>query len=250
MGQWRRDGAVIAGRIGYERPGEVAELWDAARRDFVERRLVEGLTSPFVLDPRTGIIVFQLRASRIKPQSFAGAFRSLLNEVAPREEWRVEYIVQGEPWHAWEDRAKRIVRLEVRVERPNPHFGGRRDIESFVEDHRARAVKIILDAYKDDPQGLTLDEFLRQAVDQALYQGSVKAVAEFDTAHGIEQRVWRSDVEGSPEETTVPLDPETGDASAEAMREELEELEEEQYGDREGACDLCRHGEGSMTPTT
>jgi hypothetical protein len=231
MGQWRHQHKNVAGRIGYERPGEIAELWDSKRQDFVETRLPEGLTSPFVVDPRRGVIVFQLRAGRIKPQSFVGAFRALLNEASPDDFWRVEYLVQGEPLWEWEARAKRLTRLEVRVERPNPHFGGRREIEEFVESHRARVVKIILEAYADDPQGLTLDQFLRQAIEQGLYQGNVKVAAEFDSPQGPEVRVWRSDVEGSPEETEVPVDPVTGDASTDAMQQELDEYPDPELND-------------------
>jgi hypothetical protein len=233
MGQWRHEDLKIAGRIGYERAGEVAELWDQTRQDFVERQLPEGLTSPYVLDPSTGLVVFQLRAGRIKPQSFAGAFRALLNDVTPEREWRVEYLIHGEPlWH-WADRAARITRLEVRIERPNPNWGGRDDIQGFVEGHRAEVVKFILQAYKGDPRGLSLDEFLKDAIEQGLYKGSVKVGAEFETPVGTEQLEWRSDVQGAPQQTEVPLDPATGEASAEAMVDELDE-----YSDLEVTVEL------------
>jgi hypothetical protein len=225
-GQWREQNGDIAGRIGYERPAEVAELWDDQRQDFVERHLVEGLTSPFVVDPRRGLVVFQLRAGRIKPQSFVGALKGLLDEADPQGEWTVDFLIRGEPLDEWEQRARRITNIEVRVERPNPHYAGRDEIEEFVEGHRAKVVKIILQAYEDDPQGLSIDEFVRQAIDQGLYKGRVKVGAEFDTEHGVERREWRSDVEGSPEQTEVSLDPQTGDASTEAMQEELEEYPE------------------------
>jgi hypothetical protein len=41
------------GRIGYERVGDIAELWDEQARDFKERRLREGVTSPRTVAPST-----------------------------------------------------------------------------------------------------------------------------------------------------------------------------------------------------
>lgn len=236
LGQWRwlEPGRRISGRIGYERPGEIAELWDPRRNDFVETQLPEGMTSPFLLDVQDGRIAFQLRAGRIKAQSFSGALRALLNEADPNGFWRVEHLAAGEPWSEWQARARRIQKLEIRVERPNPHYGGRDDIEAFVEDHRARVVKLILEAYETDPQGLTLDEFIEEAIEQSLYRGNLTATADFQTEFGPERRVWRKDVEGSPIETKVPADPETGEASPEALADELDHERADELGIRPG----------------
>lgn len=225
LGQWRwqSERRSLTGRIGYEREGELTELWDFERNDFVEARLPEGVTAPFVVDVERGLIAFQLRPGRIERQSFAGAFRKMLNETDPSGIWKVEPFAESEPWWEWQERAARIQRIEIRIERPNPHFGGRREVEALVDGHRARVVKLIFEAYQNDPQGLEIDEFLREAAEQALYRGNLKAIAEFDTELGPQERVWRKDVEGSPVERKVPADPQTGEASPEAIEAELED---------------------------
>jgi hypothetical protein len=216
MGQVRSEGRVFVGRIGYERPGEIAELWDSETRDFKETRLREGLTSPFALSNQNLVVVFQLRAGRIKANSFTGAFQALLNEAIGRPMWRVQPLVVGEDWLRWQSRVDRIDRVEVRVERPNPNYHGRGEVERIVEGTRSRLVKMIFDARDDELDGLNVDDpLIREAIEHALDDhGNVKAVGEVDG----EQTVWRSEREGAPVESRVPIDERTREARPDALR--------------------------------
>jgi hypothetical protein len=224
MGQWRREEGMIVGRIGYERAGDLAELWDADRNDFAERRLPEGLTSPFALDPEKLEVVFQLRAGRIRPTSFTKAFQALLNEAGGSRNWRVEHLISGEPFESWVQRVRRVRRLEVRLERPNPDYHGRDRVEELIEGANAQLLKLILET--DDPNGLNLtDELVIEAIDHAAEHGSVKALGDEVVEQRTRETQWRSDVEGSPVQAKVEVDPQTREARPDELRRALTQSE-------------------------
>jgi hypothetical protein len=224
MGQWIRRNGVAIGRIGYERAGDLAELWDPSVNDFRETRLKEGLTSPFALDLEKFRVVFQLRAGRIQPTSFTGAFRSLLNEAVGKAVWRVTHDVVGETLDEWIETVRHVDRLEIRLERPNPDYHGRDAIERLIEGTRAEMAKIILDASDEEIRGLNLDDdFVRQAIEHGQAYGKIKAVATVQVQQRSREVQWRSEVEGSPKEARVEADP----ATREALPDELERVLEE-----------------------
>lgn len=221
MGQARRDAGVIYGRIGYQRQGDLADIWDDHINDFVEQRLQEGLASPFALNETNLVIAFQLRAGRIKPNSFIGAFQALLNESSGETIWAVRPIYQGVDWEQWRASAIRVRHIELKLERPNPNYHGRNQVEQIVEGARARLARVIFDA--DDPAGLDIDDpLIREAIEHARADyGAVKAVGDVVTDGAVHESVWRSDVEGSPIETKVRVNPETREVYAEALGAEL-----------------------------
>jgi len=223
MGQVADEERAVVGRIGYERAGDLAELWDPELKDFKEERLREGLTSPFALDRSNLVVIFQLRSGRIEHHSFTGAFRALLNEASGEPIWGIRPIVQGVTWERWRESVTRVRHLEVRLERPNPNYQGRDEIERIIEGAKARMVRMVFDAQEDEVEGLNLDdEVVHEAIEHARADyGNVKAVADIDTEGGRQESVWRSDREGAPLETRVPLDPETREARREALVEEL-----------------------------
>ena len=223
MGQFTTMDDVVVGRIGYQRPGDLAELWDDRISDFKETRLIDGLTSPFALNLDNLAIVFQLRAGRIKHTSFTGALQALLNEASGDTIWRVRPIVQGVDWERWRTSVLRVRHLELKMERPNPNYHGRNHVESIVEGTNARLARLVLDADEQDLDGLNIDDpLIREAIQHALEDyGSVKAVGDVPTPTGSQESVWRSDVDGSPIETRVPVDPATREVVPDALRDEL-----------------------------
>jgi hypothetical protein len=65
LGQWREIDGDIAGRIGFQARGGVAEIWDPEALDFRQQQLPAGTTSPFVLDAETLRVAFQIRPGLI-----------------------------------------------------------------------------------------------------------------------------------------------------------------------------------------
>jgi hypothetical protein len=234
MGQWSFEDGYAVGRIGYERPGEVAELWDERINDFARTTLPEGVTSPFVVSMEQMIVAFQLRAGRIKPTSFTGAFQALLND-ATWADWRVRPLVRGVNWEIWRESVDRVERVEVVLPRPNPNYRGREHIEQLIEGAHARRTRIVWEASEEDLAGLNLDDaFVRESIEHALDEDAklrVSGVEETDV--GPRQTQWRSEVEGVPQEGQAEVNPETGEAEPEALRREVDEYLEEEH-DPEG----------------
>lgn len=226
MAQWTEDREYVYGRIGYQEPGSLEELWNDSKKDFEERQLVLGTTSPFVIDRRdiTNIrVAYQLRAGRIRPTTFTANLQALLNQAAGKTwRWRVSPIVVGIPWEQWIEDVDRITELRVRVDRPNPNYGGRRRVRSLIEDTNAAMAEIVLRARREG-QGIDLGESLvAEAIEHAVEYGSRRAKAERQVDGQTEEVYWRSEEQGVSPQAEVPADPVTGEVDHQTMQGELD----------------------------
>jgi hypothetical protein len=221
MGQVRREGRSLVGRIGYEAPG-IDELWDDEIADFREMERPAGTTSPFAIDLRHLRVAYQLRPGLIRAKSFTGALQALMNDADPVDRWRVFPELETIPFEQWLATVDRVVSLRVRVERPNPHYADRQRVRALIEGANARMAEIVLNADPEDLQGIDVkDPFIVEAIEHANEYGSYAAVAE---ARG-ERTQWSSPQEGAAETRTVEADPTTHDVSSTALRQQLGDLE-------------------------
>lgn len=217
MARHIREGNTIVGRIGFESMG-TTELWDDQLNDFTERDRPLGLTSPFAIDLQTLRVAFQLRGADIKPTSFTGALQALLNEASSTEEWRVEREITVVPFREWASTVDRIVLIRLVLERPNPNYRGRRQVEQIIEGANAGLAQLQLRAKKDDPQGIdTKDQLVNEAIDHAAEHGRYSAVGE----RGPSELAWTSAQQGAAEIRRASVDPSTGDVSSQRLRHEL-----------------------------
>jgi len=220
MGQVREERGVLYGRIGFEAAGSLTEVWNEAKKDFEDAVFPSGVTSPFGLRLDDLVIVFQLRGNTIRRQSFAGALQALMR-IASGSRWLVEPIQRRVPFSDWQASVERIVEMRFRLERPNPHYGGRDMVESIIEDTGSEMADMVLRASEDSLDGLNIDsDFVTQAVEHALLYGDLKATGERQI-DGVTDRVrWRKD-SGELEERVVGADPETHEVRREDLRREL-----------------------------
>ncbi len=217
MGQVRREGSSIVGRIGFQ-AANVAEVWDERLNDFREDMLLAGTTSPFAVDPQRRRVAFQLRPGLIRVWSFTGALQALMNTASPVNRWRVSQEVEAVPFTRWVETIDRIVRLRVRVRRPNPHYGDRQRVQELVEGANARMAQIVWSADPEALDGIDVnDGFVREAITHAEHYGSYAASAE----RAGRPVAWGSDQEAAAEERIVEADPETGEVPTERLREQL-----------------------------
>ena len=220
MGPWHYEGEMIVGRIGFESAG-INELWDDEAQDFKEATRPLGLTSPFAIEPTTLRIAFQVRGRDIKVASFTGALEALLNAASETDRWRVHRELKHMSFEQWSSTAVDAVTLiRATLERPNPHYGDRRQIREMVEGTKARLVEVVLRGDPSDPQGLDVRaNLVREAIDHVSENyGSLTA---FGQRAGDEQQ-WSSQGDGSVAEVRrVPADPTTRDVSGNALRHEL-----------------------------
>jgi hypothetical protein len=224
MGRVERDGRWVSGRIGYQMSGSAVELWDDDAGDFRRSILPTGNTSPFVVDLEELRIAFQLRAGFIKPNTFTGNFRALLEEATNAYRWRIEHDVDSISWEEWRKRVSRITEVSVKLERPNPNYHGRNRVRNLIEGAGAKIVRLVYRADPNADEGLKVDAgLLAEALDHAEEHGSFEAKGELDKQGFVEPTQWREDVEGSPKKKSVQIDPATGEAPADQLRETLEE---------------------------
>lgn len=231
MGQWTAVDGALFGRIGFEAPGGIAEVWNEDINDFEEQALPGGTTSPFAVTADLRV-AFQLRGSRIRPNTFTGAFQALLNAGSPFWSWRVERELIGVSWEQWLEAVDRVIDLRIRLRRPNPHYSDRKAVEDLIEDARAELLTIDWKAQEDDPAGINVDDaFVREAIEHAADHGRWRARGEIGTLTAtpeIEvddrgQTVWRSEQQVTAPERQVEADPLSGEARHDALRRELDE---------------------------
>jgi hypothetical protein len=217
MGRVRWEGASLVGRIGFQ-TSSVAEVWDEDIRDFREDMLLAGTTSPFAIDPGRRRVAFQLRPGAIRVRSFTGALQALMNAASPVNRWRVAQEVEEVPFEDWAEQVDRVIRLRVRLRRPNPHYGDRERVRGLVEGANARMAQIVWAADAEALDGIDVnDAFVREAIQHAQTYGSYAAAAE---RRGI-PTAWGSDQEAAAEERVVEADPVTREIPAVRLREQL-----------------------------
>jgi hypothetical protein len=226
MGQIRRGGPWISGRIGYETLGGPAQLWSEELQDFEEVSLLEGRTSPFTVHVPTRHVAFQLRMPQIRPRTFTGAFQALLNEASVAFRWRVIEEIIEISWMEWHQSVQRVTALRFSLARPNPNYGNRRQLRQLIEDGNAEMLKTIMRADPEALDGLNVDsEFVRESIDHVA-EGYGNFGADGEAVEEGESYLtsWSSAQGGSPVQRTVELDPASPEVGDEDLRQALEEL--------------------------
>lgn len=217
MGQWYERDGLINGRIGFQTPS-TTELFNEKAADFEEAAFTEGATSPFVIDPDSHRIAFQLRGRVIRPQTFAGALQALLNEASAFERWRVGPETRSVDWKTWVESVDHISQLRIRLDRPNPDYADRERVERLIEDTNARMIELVLTAGAEG-RGIDVDDvFVVEALEHAEKYGRWSA----EGVSGTEPPTrWRSDQEVATPERTIEADPKTHEARLDSMAREL-----------------------------
>lgn len=210
-------GAVIFGRLGFERTGD-EPMWDPEAMDIGTRTAERLQVAPFAIDAESLHVVFQIRPPHITAPGFAKALQALMNEASPAARWRVKQIERDESYDHWRARAKRVTKISVKVRRPNPHYD-QKPVEDLVENLNAKVATLSAAADVDDPQGIdTEDEFLNAMIEHATERnGEFKAIGEDADGRPIS---YSSKVKTA--EATVPADSETGDVPPDVLRNELQ----------------------------
>jgi len=215
----------VAGKIGFESPGGVVDIWNEDLLDFEEVALPQGRTSPFVVDLDALRVAFQVRTPQIKPRTFTGAFEALINSASSLY-WRVDHEIQQISWEDWLGTVARVTAFRVTLERPNPGYEGREEVEGILEGTRSGIMNMILRADHENLDGLNVDnELLRQMIQHVQANHGSRA-ADGETMEGEQTFTssWSSEYQGSPVQRTVNVDPTTLEASHATLQAALEEL--------------------------
>ena len=206
----------LGGRIGFVRESELTTVeWDPASKDFLRGEAPSGVVVPFVVDLDTRRVSFQLEAGQVRSTSFAGAFAGALNAADTAYEWRVTPLVQRVPYEEWRRRMEVVTEFRFRLERPNPHYDDREDVERLIEELRLTVGTVAGQGENIDTENPLFEEYLDHV--RADYG---RAVLKGRDRSGDEEE-WLSDQGGS-----VPAI-----AQAEVTDEEAVEVDEEDLVD-------------------
>lgn len=215
----------VAGKIGFESPGGIADIWNENLLDFEEIALPQGRTSPFVVDLDALRVAFQVRTPQIKPRTFTGAFEALINSASSIY-WRVDHEIRQITWEDWLGTVARVTAFRVTLERPNPGYEGREELEGILEGTRTGILNMILRTDPENLDGLNVNnELLRQTI-QHVRAGHGSQAADGETMEGEQTFIssWSSEYQGSPVQRTVNVDPTTLEASHATLQAALEGL--------------------------
>jgi hypothetical protein len=210
----------LHGKVGYQSAGNLNEIWDDERLDFVG--VPQGQSTPYAIDLESMLIAFQVRGQQIKKNTFRGNFQGLLRQ-ASNHDWivRLEGVAQL-PWEEWLDHIDRLVKLDVTMNRPNPRYPGTL-LEDFFEGTKIAAGKLGLKAAEDGSIDIESSEFLKQSLALAENYGHYTAVGAIETPVGRPAKeTWKSSLEGEAAHVTVEPDPETRDVPFTSLDEQLD----------------------------
>jgi hypothetical protein len=220
----RLEVGVWAGRIGFQRTTGSGEIWNDKVGDFMTVPIIEGKTSPFVLDLRRRDVAYQLRPGVIKRQSFTGAFEQLLNEGVGWPAWAVVPQLDEMTFAEWQGSVDRIDSIHFKLELPNPNWEGREDLGQVMSEFDAALLEITAKADPDDPDGIDLSTGLpAQAVAHVEREyGTFKATGKVD---GLASTFDSATDSAPPERQVTEVNPETGEVTYEQLRDALDDID-------------------------
>lgn len=212
------DGRFLFGRLGFDRRGR-SEYWDESRLDFEITDVPDGVASPFAVDVPTRVIVFQTRGNDIRVSSFTGALGSILNRSDPDAQWRIVPVRRERTFQQWAATVDSVNRIHANLERPNPNYEDRPDIENLIESLRAESA--LVDFVSD--QGLQSDSAL---LDQLLDHvdrgyGNAFAVGYRNQNGERVESVYDTQMRGDTDVRRLPANPDTGEVARDTLFDEL-----------------------------
>lgn len=220
MGQHSEHDGVLVGRLGFETES-ATEVWNDEKKDFEEKELARGTTSPFAIRLRDLRLAFQLRPPAIDAKAFVGALQGLLNGVDDRYRWRVHRDTQEIAFGEWKSTIDRITSIDATLRRPNPHYADREIIENAMEGGNLDTIVVQMLARKKSNEGIDLqDEFVREVVEHSQAYGKLAARAEVQVDGKTVESKWRSGDDTSPE-VLLPANAETHEVDLTRLEKEI-----------------------------
>jgi hypothetical protein len=214
----------VSGKVGFQRENGSTELWDENAKDFVEGPLAIGAASAFAIRVADGHIAFQLRPGYIERQSFAGALEDLLNQSGVYDGWNVTADTTPARFNDFVSAVDRVTKITVRINRPNPHYGDRDQVERLIEGAGAEYARLLVEG----EQLVTDQGLLAQAIQHvAAEYGSITA----EGMKGDEKIKYDSKKHGIAPQAQVPLEPGVREVTE---SQAMDMLENEAEGEDDG----------------
>jgi len=174
------DDDIVLGRIGFVNEGDVPTLnWNSEFQDFTTGAASSGVTVPFAIRKSDLTIAYQVRPGTVRENTFIGAFSALLNAGSGDDPyWSIEAFTRDMEYPSWRKTIDHVERLDVTVDRPNPHYADDKEVENAVEGLRAERLRLVASARAGEDLNLDFP-LVDQAIDHVLRgYGQAKIVAE------------------------------------------------------------------------
>jgi hypothetical protein len=215
---------VLSGRIGYQGPGSVVEIWDEERQDFEDIAVPAGLTAPFAIHLSGLLVALQPRGSEVSLNALAGAFSALLSEGDYR--WTLVGSRKRTTFDHWLGSVSKVISMRATVRRPNPTYGATPDIQALLEQEEAEVVSVEI---RNETEGITRDSAFVQQTEIHIERGYGEA-----TYTGVRERdgqrhetVYSTSGGAEDDSVSALVDPVTGEVDAATLREVLARNEQE-----------------------
>ncbi|MFI7603958.1 hypothetical protein ACIBTV_02395 [Micromonospora sp. NPDC049366] len=220
LGQVHQVDGFLHGRLGFESSTGV-DLWDEEEQDFEHTDVPGGLATPFAIRLADLALIFQTRKQDIRVTSFTGAMLDILRQATGAREWDIVALTRAQSFGDWKRSVENVKRLRFHLERPNPNYEGRPEVERLIEG-------LHLDVATLDLRGERIDtdvELTQQMLDHVM-RGYGHAVAAGERRVNGEtiETVWASELDGESPISTVPAEAD-GEVSVDVLIMELGMLE-------------------------
>lgn len=162
-----RRGKYILGRLGFVGEAQFTTVdWDEEQEDFEVADAAGGSIVPVAIRTDLRVIAFQLKSGLVRPTSVTGALQALLSQDSDYD-WVVRPLYVESSFESWLRTVERVTEARFRIERPNPDWADRPDVERIITDLEAEVAR--LEARAAEGEALnTSGSLFRQALDHVL----------------------------------------------------------------------------------
>ncbi|MDP3064796.1 MAG: hypothetical protein Q8O40_16590 [Chloroflexota bacterium] len=207
-----RDDDFLVGKLGFTAmASEKRTYYDIDLKDFVEQaqEARQGHYTGWAIDLSSQMMAFETRLPDIRPQSFVGALRGLLDE-RPEYALTAEYVRESAKFFEWVKPLDRITKFTAKLRAPNPDFASRPQIVRMVlERTNADHATVEVTTDRDGKDSLSTGDTIKDLVDYGeegysdiiawgLKDGESKV---FDSRRKVATE--RVDIRGTPDIDTV-----------------------------------------------
>lgn len=216
---------TLSGRLGFDKTTGQAPAWNDRRNQFEVQSQHDGDVVPFVIRLSDLAVSFQ-RTSKIKRQSFIGAFQKILREVSQDDRWKVEDRLTLISWTQFTEEAERATQITIKVRPTNPGWPGQELLQPYIEETQGEKAKITINGDDLDLDSRPVEQARVHAIDYEYGELEVKGVNEegidvtFDSADPVP--ILDTESERSPDGSVPQRALIDAFAQADAITEEVE----------------------------
>lgn len=210
--------ALIPGRLGFDKTTGEAPAWDEKEERFVPLRQHDGDVVPFLIRTSDMSVAFQ-RTSKIKRQSFIGAFQRLLREGSVDDAWLVRDRTTERSWDQFQLETVRVTEVTIVVRPTNPGWAGQELFQPYIDEMGGETARITVRGDDLDINSEPIEQARTHAIEK--HYGALEAKGVTESGAPV---AFDSDDPVPIIDTSVERGPD-GTVSYESLSETLERVD-------------------------